>query len=185
MIQNWRMLFSSSIFFFLELNNMFFAQYLFLLLILICYVTINTNQNEVSTLTNNNKQRIKRLLFHKSSKARSKNKQRYNFLDEDLLFEANSNDNNQSESETGKGYTQQELAEIQRIISKNENDYYGILNIRKQATPQKIYNAYRKLALRVHPDKFNAPGANEATQKLNKAFKQLMSRFEYQNQGMN
>ena len=165
---------------------MFFTRYLFSLLILIGYVTINTNQNELPPLTNNYKQRIKRLLFHKSSKARLKNKPRYNLLDEDLLFEANSDDNNQSESETRKGYTQQEVAEIQRILSKNEDDYYGILNIkRKQETPQKIYNAYRKLVLRVHPDKFNAPNAKEATQKLNKAYKQLMSKYEYQNQGMN
>jgi hypothetical protein len=162
---------------------MFSTQYIFLLLVLTCYVTIITNQNEVLPLTKNYKIRIKRMLFDKSSKSRVKKKERNNIFDEDILFSANK-DESQPRSDTRKGYTLQELAEIQRILSKKEDDYYGILNIDKQATGDIINIAYRKLTLRVHPDKFNVSGATEATQKLNKARNELLKKYTDQNKGM-
>jgi hypothetical protein len=158
---------------------LFIQHFLFLLLILICELTDSTNQNNLSLLTNNHKQRIKRFLSRKSSKYkvnRSKNNQ-----PEDILL----NQEKQSQSETNKGFTQQELAEIKRILSKKEDDYYGILHISKYATRDEIINAYKKYTLRVHPDKFNVPGATAATQRLNKARAELLKKFENQDQSMN
>jgi len=157
---------------------------------LICELTNNTNQNNLSLLTDNHKQRIKQFLSDESSESelnsqtQSENNQTEDILLNSRLYDEN-NQEKQSQSETNKGFTQQELAEIQRILSKKEDDYYGILHINNYATRDEIINAYKKFTLRVHPDKFNAPGATAATQRLNKARAELLKKFENQDQSMN
>ncbi|CAF3669086.1 unnamed protein product [Rotaria socialis] len=129
-------------------------------------------------------QRIKRLFNRRSSKFRvdsdtiPKSNQRY-----DNLFLL-SNDGKKSKLGTKIKYIQQDLAEIKRILSKKEHDYYGILNIDKDATQDKIVTAHRKLTLLVHPDKINVPDATEATQRLNKARIVLLKTIEIQHQGI-
>jgi hypothetical protein len=146
---------------------MFFTQY-FLLLILIYESISNTNQDDLS---NQRQQRIKRFFSRKSSKLNSRTRSK-NDEQEHLLF--------------NKGYTQQGLAEIKRILSKKEDDYYGILGINNPATSKKIImRAYQNLTLWVHPDKMNVPGATQAMQRLNKARTELLRRLEYANQSMN
>ena len=64
------------------------------------------------------------------------------------------------------------------IISKksdDENDYYKILGVKKEATDAEIKKAYHKLALKWHPDKNpnNREEAEEKFKKINEAYSVL------------
>ena len=57
-------------------------------------------------------------------------------------------------------YSQDDVKRCKDVIGKT--DYYEILGIPRTATEDEIKKAYRKLALRLHPDKNKAPQAEEA-----------------------
>lgn len=161
---------------------MFFTRYiLFLLFILICKLINNTNENELFFFKNNDQKRIKRFLLSQSSTSKSI----YQKQDENDQQYYSFNQNKQTKKEPKIGYTQQDLVEINRILLEREHDYYGILKIKKSATPTDINNAYRKLSLRVHPDKIRVATAKEATQRLNRARDQLLKQFEQTYGSMN
>jgi DnaJ-class molecular chaperone len=52
-------------------------------------------------------------------------------------------------------------------------DFYEILGVSKKASQQEIKSAYRKLALKWHPDKNKELGANEKFKEINKAYEIL------------
>ncbi|CAH1169750.1 unnamed protein product [Phaedon cochleariae] len=52
-------------------------------------------------------------------------------------------------------------------------DYYKILGISKNASDDDVKKAYRKLALKYHPDKNNAPGAAEKFKEVAEAYEVL------------
>lgn len=54
-----------------------------------------------------------------------------------------------------------------------ERDYYDILGIQKSATAAEIKSAYRKLALKYHPDKNKAKDAEEKFKEINEAYQVL------------
>ncbi|XP_075703432.1 dnaJ homolog subfamily C member 18-like [Rhinoderma darwinii] len=62
--------------------------------------------------------------------------------------------------------------EEERVMQgfENQEDYYQVLGVRKDANTEVIRKAYRKLALRYHPDKNSSPGATEAFKVIGKAF---------------
>jgi len=77
---------------------------------------------------------------------------------------------NQSEpNEAPREYTPAQAEVVNRIL-QCKSDYYKILGLEKGATEDEVKKAYRKLALKLHPDKNQAPRADEAFKMLGKAF---------------
>lgn len=84
-----------------------------------------------------------------------------------------------------RNYTEEHIQLIRQI--KGKRDYYAILGVDKSCSVEEIRKAYRKLSLKVHPDKNKAPGSEEAFKKVSKAFKCLSedeSRRQYDQTGL-
>jgi len=67
----------------------------------------------------------------------------------------------------GGKYTPEQAKEVQRIL--RTKDFYAILGVTKDAREDDVKKAYKKMALKLHPDKNKAPGAEEAFKKVSKA----------------
>ena len=72
--------------------------------------------------------------------------------------------------------------ECRKIIEKK--NYYDILGIDKTADEVQIKKAYRKLAIKFHPDKNKAKSAEEAFKKVNQAFSVLNDKTKRKNYDM-
>jgi molecular chaperone DnaJ len=53
------------------------------------------------------------------------------------------------------------------------NDYYEILGVSRDATPEQIKKAYRQLAMKLHPDVATEPGAADRFKKVAEAYEVL------------
>ncbi|KAJ8753110.1 hypothetical protein K2173_017654 [Erythroxylum novogranatense] len=74
-------------------------------------------------------------------------------------------------SSSAATYTEEQLTIVRQINKKK--DYYEILGLEKTCSVDDVRKAYRKLSLKVHPDKNNSPGAEEAFKAVSKAFQCL------------
>ncbi len=52
----------------------------------------------------------------------------------------------------------------------NKRDYYEVLGVSKQASEEQIKKAYRKLALKYHPDRNKSPDAEEKFKEVSEAY---------------
>ncbi|KAI0522412.1 hypothetical protein KFK09_004791 [Dendrobium nobile] len=68
-------------------------------------------------------------------------------------------------------YTEEQITIVREI--KKKKDYYEILGLARSCTVEDVRKAYRKLSLKVHPDKNKAPGAEEAFKAVSKSFQCL------------
>jgi DnaJ family protein B protein 12 len=75
-----------------------------------------------------------------------------------------------SQSSTSHG-TAEQMALVRTIRSKK--CHYEVLSVSRTANDDDIKKAYRKLALKLHPDKNKAQGADEAFKMVSKAFSVL------------
>jgi len=74
----------------------------------------------------------------------------------------------ETKKEYVKGTAEQE--KLMREIQAKKNDYYAVLSVERTATENEIKKAYRKLAVKIHPDKCQGTGAEEAFKIVSKAF---------------
>ncbi|XP_061104481.1 dnaJ homolog subfamily C member 18 isoform X2 [Conger conger] len=87
-------------------------------------------------------------------------------------------------SDRSKAYTEEQQQGVLRI--KKCKDFYEILGVPKDASDEDLKKAYRKLALRFHPDKNCAPGATEAFKAIGNAYAVLSNpekRLQYDQVG--
>lgn len=74
-------------------------------------------------------------------------------------------------SSSSPSYTEEQVTVVREI--RRKKNYYEILGLEKSCTVEDVRKAYRKLSLKVHPDKNKAPGAEEAFKAVSKAFQCL------------
>lgn len=58
-------------------------------------------------------------------------------------------------------------------MADNKRDYYEVLGVSKEASQDEIKKAYRKLAMKYHPDRNKEPGAEDKFKEINEAYEVL------------
>lgn len=101
-------------------------------------------------------------------------------LREDLMYVSGEESQTQSEikvsratranvdSSSNAGASTEQVEIVQRV--RKTKDYYQILGLNKDCSTEEIRKAYKKISLKVHPDKNSAPGAEDAFKHVSKAF---------------
>ena len=73
--------------------------------------------------------------------------------------------------EQNKPYTAEDAKIVREVL--NAKDYYVMMGVQRNFSDADLKKAYKKKALKLHPDRNNAPKAKDAFQKINAAMECL------------
>ncbi|KAL8466398.1 hypothetical protein ACS0TY_035484 [Phlomoides rotata] len=59
----------------------------------------------------------------------------------------------------------------------SEQDFYGVLGLKKECTPAELKLAYKKLAMKWHPDRFSASGNPKYVEEAKKKFQDIQQAY--------
>ncbi|PIN21256.1 hypothetical protein CDL12_06046 [Handroanthus impetiginosus] len=60
---------------------------------------------------------------------------------------------------------------------ENSNDFYGVLGLKKECTTAELRNAYKKLAMKWHPDRCSASGNLKHVEEAKKKFQAIQQAY--------
>ena len=59
------------------------------------------------------------------------------------------------------------------MTTEQKQDYYDVLGVQRNASPEDLKKAYRRLAMQYHPDRNQEPGAEARFKQVNEAYEVL------------
>ena len=86
------------------------------------------------------------------------------------LVEAREGARTTTERSSVPALAQPESPDVQRVLACPPHAHYAVLGVHREANADALKKAYRTLALRLHPDKCPAAGADEAFKRVSTAF---------------
>jgi len=133
---------------------------------------INRCKIKISEINNSNNQQNKNESENKeNSQNETKNENNDNNNEINNNENNNNNDNNNENNNNSENLDEIDI-ECQKIIKSN--DYYEILGLPSTATNDELKQAYKKKAVKFHPDKNRSKFAEEAFKKIGTAYQTLI-----------
>ena len=131
----------------------------------------NFNSNNYSNTYSSKKQKQNKSPKKQYTNENTNNYNHQNSQNSNSSFDNNSNNNNDSNNDNSSNDTIEEDKKCKELLKKK--DYYDLLNLPKTATQDEIKKAYKKQAIKFHPDKNRSKLAGECFKKISEAYQCL------------